>query len=51
MTITDIVQNLFATDESLCECRNCGTTVSRGDDRCPTCDATDIVCYEIESLS
>lgn len=30
------------------ECRTCGTTVSEGTDRCPSCDSTAIAEYRIE---
>jgi rubrerythrin len=30
------------------ECRNCGTNVSAGTNRCPACEGDDIVSYSIE---
>ncbi|MDF9745994.1 hypothetical protein [Natrinema salsiterrestre] len=30
------------------ECRNCGTNVSAGTNRCPACESEDIVTYSIE---
>lgn len=30
------------------ECRDCGTNVSAGTNRCPACESEDIVTYSIE---
>lgn len=30
------------------ECRHCGTNVSAGTERCPTCESDEIVTYSIE---
>lgn len=34
-------------DESLFECFRCGTTVRAGTSRCPSCESTDIVEYDL----
>lgn len=30
-----------------CECRRCGTTVTETDDRCPSCDSSEIARYQL----
>nr|WP_247004845.1 hypothetical protein [Halosolutus gelatinilyticus] len=62
MSLSSILSELFPRSESdtessdsmdsdasiVCECRTCGTNVSAGTTRCPTCDGDDIVTYSIE---
>ncbi|QLG62519.1 zinc-ribbon domain-containing protein [Halorarum salinum] len=39
---------LFATDEVVHECRECGVTVEEGAEVCPNCGSTEIARYEFE---
>lgn len=48
-TVVDGLKRLVRRDREkvVYECRRCGTTVERGTDCCPACDAAEIARYEI----
>ncbi|WP_439026503.1 hypothetical protein [Haloarchaeobius sp. DT45] len=46
-TLPTLLKRLFAPDETLSECRNCGTTVDPDTDACPSCGAVEFCHYQI----
>ena len=48
MSVLTRIRRLFDGPAEVHECRRCGTTLDRGDDRCHNCGAEDVVSYRIE---
>jgi Zn finger protein HypA/HybF involved in hydrogenase expression len=47
-TVSRLLERAFASPESHCECRNCGTTVTQETDECPNCGSEEFSEHELE---
>jgi len=48
MSVLTRIRRLFDGPAEVHECRRCGTTLDRDDDRCHNCGTEDVVSYRIE---